>query len=126
VLAGSYHDAARREEALKMMEEVLVLRRKVLGNDHAQVAASLGSLGEYARARGDFPTAEAHLLEGWQIAKPPRSGQADLQREILDNLVQLYGAWSKTDATKSTAVAEWKEKLAGFDQAHPELKPRQP
>ena len=52
--------------------------------------------------------------------------QAGLQREILDNLVQLYGAWSKTDVTKSTAVAEWRQKLADFDQGHPELRPRQP
>jgi hypothetical protein len=109
-----------------LMKEVLVLRRKVLGNEHVQVAVSLGSLGEYARVREDFPAAEAYLLEGWKIAEPPPSAQAELQREILDNLVQLYGAWSKTDATKSAAVAEWRQKLADFDQAHPELRPRKP
>ncbi len=43
-LAVSYFDAGRRDEALKLHEEVLALRRKVLGPDHPETLWSMGSL----------------------------------------------------------------------------------
>jgi tetratricopeptide (TPR) repeat protein len=43
-LASSYHDAGRQDEALKLREEVLTLRRKVSGAEHRDTLWSMGDL----------------------------------------------------------------------------------
>ena len=43
-LAISYSDLGRHDEALALMEEVLVFRKRVLPDDHPDIARSMGSL----------------------------------------------------------------------------------
>jgi tetratricopeptide (TPR) repeat protein len=46
-LAASYDDAGRREEALKLQEDVLALRRKVLGPEHPDTLRAMNNLAAF-------------------------------------------------------------------------------
>ena len=101
------------------------MRKKLLGQEHPDVAGSLNNLSVVLRLRGDLGGTEGLLLEAWKIAQPGRSAPPDLQRTILDSFVRLYEAWEKVapNTGKAAQAAEWKKKLAEFDQAAAAKKP---
>ena len=73
-VAHSYFAAGRWDEALKLREEVLVLRRKVLGPDHPHTLWTMNSLVESYRVNGDVAKAEAlekEIAAANAKAKPP-------------------------------------------------------
>jgi serine/threonine protein kinase/Flp pilus assembly protein TadD len=54
-------------QAEAMIREALAIRRKVLGSDHADVAASLNDLGTVLYRRGQLPEAETRLREALRM-----------------------------------------------------------
>jgi hypothetical protein len=57
-LADSYFAVGRRDEALKLREEVLPLRRKVLGPEHPDTLSAMKNLAASYRANGNVAKAE--------------------------------------------------------------------
>ena len=84
-LASSYYDAGRRDEAIKLMEEVLALRRKVLGPAHPDTSHSLQILVGLYKTERRYADAEP------------------LYRERLQSLTKRYAATNET-VVSATAV----------------------
>ncbi|MGH6631693.1 MAG: protein kinase domain-containing protein, partial [Burkholderiales bacterium] len=53
-IGGLYQSIGLYDREQPLLEEALRLRRQRLGNEHAEVAASLSHLGEAARLKGDY------------------------------------------------------------------------
>jgi tetratricopeptide (TPR) repeat protein len=68
-LAISYDSAGRRAESMKLMEEVLPLRRKVLGPDHPETLTSMNDLGLSLLDAGELDKAEKMLRDCLAIRK---------------------------------------------------------
>ena len=62
-LANSYQDVGRRNEALKLREEVLTLRRKVNGPEHPDTLRAMDTLASSYTAVGRLEEALALLAE---------------------------------------------------------------
>jgi tetratricopeptide (TPR) repeat protein len=57
-LGKVYRNLGHFEEAEPMLRQALALRRRTLGNEHLQVAASLNDLARLREAQGDYESAE--------------------------------------------------------------------
>ena len=87
VLAGVHTSLGELDEAEALARRSLALRRRSLGEDHPEIAASLNSLGNIARRRGRYREAEA------------------LHRQALDLKVRHLGPEHPEVAGTLTALA---------------------
>jgi len=87
--------------------------------DEAYRPFVMSLLGESLAGQKKFGDAEPLLLQGYeglvqrQASMPPYLNAPRRITESLERLVQLYDAWGKP-----TQAAEWKQKLAEFQQAN--------
>ncbi len=66
-LALLYHTQGRYAEAEPLYRRVITIREDVLGNDHYEVAAALGSFSKLYSDRGDYVPAERLARESHQL-----------------------------------------------------------
>ena len=69
-LVISYYAAGRRDQAMKLMEEVLALRLKVNGPEHPDTLKGMGNLGNIYAENGRQDTL-AHQEEIGIFLHPP-------------------------------------------------------
>ena len=80
----------RFDEADEQLLQALALRRQLLGNDHAEIAATLNALGEVRYDRGDFDGAERLYDEALAMRRRLFGGQHAAVATSLDNLGNIY------------------------------------
>jgi tetratricopeptide (TPR) repeat protein len=111
-------------EAEALAQECLALREKLIPDDwRTSNARSL--LGGALLGQKKYTEAEPLLLSGYEgmtqrKEKIPAAGKVRL-KETLHRLVQLYDATGRADQ-----AAEWKQKLAEFEQAETGKQPAAP
>ena len=102
-------------DAETQYQRALDLRRRVLGEGHADTLRVMGTLGDVYVYEGEYPQAESLLNEALQASERLLGEQHDVTQTIMNNLglayerggkvlpggiVVRYGCWSK-------AVASW-------------------
>ena len=107
-LAISYHDAGRREEALKLREEVLALRRKVLGPEHRDTLLAMDNLAYAYRLERRFADAEPLYREHLQSQTTRYPATNDIVAGATYALAGLLHdwAWSERGASDKSKAAE--------------------
>jgi len=85
-----------------------------LGGALVSVAAVDPSLNVAAR-ENKFAESETYLIESHQQLQGANSAGKKYKRDALERLTRLYEAWPKPDQ-----LAEWRQKLAAFDNEKPE------
>jgi tetratricopeptide (TPR) repeat protein len=101
VLAQSYFDTGRRDEALKLRETNLALRRKASGPEHAQTLAAMNNLATSyldAGRRDEAIRLQSEALELYRKVKGPEHPDT---LTAINNLAQMYDLSGRRDqATK--------------------------
>jgi tetratricopeptide (TPR) repeat protein/tRNA A-37 threonylcarbamoyl transferase component Bud32 len=103
-----YANLGLYERAMPLLEESLQTRRRVLGPEHAEVAASLHTLGDLLYDIGDYAGAESRLREGLAIKRKLLGAE---HAEVAHTLHGLAAVRHKT-GDYAGAEALYREALA--------------
>ena len=109
-----YDSLGLYDQALPLLESALATRRKLLGEQHLDVAASLTALGAVELHKGDFEAARASLEQALQLREQlagPKSLQVADGLNDLGNLLWRQGAYDEAQRKMERALAI-REKLA--------------
>ncbi len=107
-LGDVYLALGEHEKAETMIEAALAIRRKVLGNRHPDVAASLNSVGNVLSARGQLTNAETAYREALEIRKKSFGAESAEVATILNDLgavLELQFRLSEAEDTERRALA---------------------
>ena len=107
-LAGSYFDAKRPDEALKLREEVLTLRRKALGREHPDTLAAMMSLGIAYVDAGRREEAIKLLEEALPLLRKVSGPEHKITILAMGNLAYAYGEaerWTEALKLRQEVVA---------------------
>ena len=78
------------EAAEALFEDVVELRRRVLGADHPEVGWALASLGDLKMRRGAFTEAEAHIQDALALQRAVYGNEHPDVSRILMSLGRLH------------------------------------
>jgi len=109
-----YDSLGLYDQALPLLESALATRRKLLGEQHLDVAASLAALGTVQWHKGEFDTARASLEQALQLRERLLGPEAPLVADSLHNLGTVLwsqGAYDEAQRKMERALAI-REKLA--------------
>lgn len=127
-LAGVYHSTDRDLAALHTNEKALAIRRRVLANDHRDVANSLNSLGVLAASRHDFRSSGEFFRQALEIeekALPDDHLHLASTRANLAGTCQSMGEYADAEELYAKALGVRRKALgdvhpttvANFDEA---------
>jgi tetratricopeptide (TPR) repeat protein len=106
--------------ATELSENVLAIRKKVLGEAHRQYAESLNNLAYLYQSRGDYVKAEPLYRQALEIRKKVLGEAHPDYAESLNNLAALYQSqrdFAKAEPLYRQASEIWKKVLG---EAHPD------
>ena len=109
-----YDSLGLYDQALPLLESALATRRKLLGNQHLDVTASLTALGAVQLHKGDFDAARASLEQALQLRERLVGPESLLVADGLNDLGNLLwrkGAFDEAQRKMERALAI-REKLA--------------
>jgi CHAT domain-containing protein/Tfp pilus assembly protein PilF len=108
------------EEAISLAQRVLTIRERVLGEEHAQVAAALNNLAEMYKNRGDYQTASKYHERALKI-KQRVLGENNLSTATSYlNLAEVYremGKFEQAEPLYKRAVTIYQSRLGEDDPA---------
>jgi tetratricopeptide (TPR) repeat protein len=107
-LADSYYEAGRRDDALKLREEALALRRKVLGPEHPDTLGTMNNLADSYYEAGRNGEAIALLAKSCRL--DPKNTDASLT-------LAVWQTWSGQDADYEATRRRLLRQAEGTDQA---------
>ena len=112
-LATIYDEMGQLSRALEIYQEVLLMDEAYYGTDHYIYATDLDLLGVLEYRKGDYQSAEKHLLQAEKILrKTLGEGHRDYRR-CINNLAALYDSMGKK------ALAEqYYERLLKLERKH--------
>ncbi|HEY9802257.1 MAG TPA: tetratricopeptide repeat protein [Leptolyngbyaceae cyanobacterium] len=120
-LAGLYYSQGRYSQAEPLLIQTLALTRKLLGEEHPDVANSLNNLAVLYRSQGRYSEAEPLYVQALAL-KRQLLGEENLDVALsLNNLALLYdsqGRYSEAEPLYIQALA-LRRKLQG--EEHPEV-----
>lgn len=105
------------EKAQALAERALELRERLVGPEHAKVAACLNAVGLICMARSDYARAEGLLRRALGIAEKAFGKEHPAVAEVLDNLAKNENAKARyADAERMARQAlAMREKTLGAD-----------
>jgi eukaryotic-like serine/threonine-protein kinase len=89
-IGGTYEDLGLYPEAQAQMERALELRRRVLGDEHADTLSVMSLLGNLYTYQGKYGQAEPLLARAIDIAHRKRGEDDATTLQILNNLALTY------------------------------------
>ncbi|MCJ7629250.1 MAG: serine/threonine-protein kinase, partial [Longimicrobiales bacterium] len=120
-VGGQLIETEEYDEAERVLERALEIRRLKLGEDHPEVAITLGLLGQLHATLGDRPGAERYHREALAVQRRVYpGGHPDIARS-LDQLaitVEVQGRSLEADSLYQEALALRREWLG---DAHPDV-----
>jgi CHAT domain-containing protein len=100
-LAWAYWRAGRREQAVTLLRQVVDLRGRAQGAQHADLVLPLSDVGFMLRELGRPAESAAALLRALQIAeRTPALAQSALLGNVLGNLANLRASEGKADEAR--------------------------
>jgi len=117
----TYHGVGRHADAGRVFQNALEARRRVLGNEHADVATSLLQLADEVSERGDHAQSEAMVREAFKLRKkllgPENVDIADSMCQ-LGIILQVEGKLDESEPLLLEALA-MRQRLLGKE--HPDV-----
>jgi pentatricopeptide repeat protein len=89
-LADTYGEAGRRDEALKLREEALPLRRKVLGPEHPDTLGTMNDLASSYAEAGRMDEAIKLLEAMLPLSRKVLGSEHITTRFAMENLARVY------------------------------------
>jgi CHAT domain-containing protein len=135
-LGVRHYQAGRLDEALKVLEKALQIRRRLyplegFPDGHPDLAASLNNLGELLQARGELARAEPFLHDALALDRklyPPErfpDGHPDLAASLnnLGELLQARGELARAEPFVRDALSMYRKvhPPERFPDGHPDL-----
>ncbi|MEM9407253.1 MAG: serine/threonine-protein kinase [Acidobacteriota bacterium] len=121
VLGTTYQELGLLDRALPLLEESLVMRRELYGEQHERVASNLNELARLHHSKGDLDQAEAYFLETLDVLE--RADRPRLYAATLNNLGMLYVHAGKQEEAKATLEEALQRKTELFGEVHNEVMP---
>ena len=84
------YEQGKYEEAIPLAEKLVVLTKKVKGEEDPETATSLNNLAELYKAMGDYAKAEPLLKEALEIYQKVLGREHPFTATSLNNLAALY------------------------------------
>ena len=109
----------RESEAL--LTEALGIRRRMFGERHAEVAATLDNLGQVARERNQYETSVGQHREALAIRRAVLGPRDINVAQSLNNLALALREWGKYDEAEPLAREALDIRLASYGPDHPEV-----
>lgn len=94
-LANQLADDGRIDQACEVSDGTVRVLDDALGTDHWRVAVARGLEGACLLAKGRLEDAEASLLRSLERLEAETGARADLKRQTLRRLIQLYEEWNR-------------------------------
>jgi serine/threonine-protein kinase len=91
-LGAVYRSLGHYEEAELMLREALEMRRRLLGEEHADIAASLHSLAILSFIKGDYEEAEALCREALEMNRRLLGGEHPCVGNNINTLADILNA----------------------------------
>ncbi len=101
-------------EAIPLAEQALAIRKKVLGDNHPDVAASLNNLAELYQSQGRYTEAEPLYQQSLAIFKQQLGDNHPDVAQSLHNLALLYefqGRYAEAEPLYQQSLAIFKQEL---------------
>jgi CHAT domain-containing protein/tetratricopeptide (TPR) repeat protein len=115
------YNQGKYQEAIPLLERVLSIRKKVLGNEHPDVASSLNNLAALYTSQGRYSEAEPLYRQALEMRKRLLGNERPLVASSLNNLAALYtsqGRYSEAEPLLHQAL-EMRKRLLGNE--HPDV-----
>lgn len=93
-LGAVYYRTQRYDQTLRLLDQVLAMRKQVLGDDHAAVARTLHNMGAVSKRFGE---AEGLLLSAHATRMKTFGENHASTHAAASALVKLYDAWGQPD-----------------------------
>ncbi|MEZ2319061.1 MAG: tetratricopeptide repeat protein [Microcoleus sp.] len=119
--ADQLYNQGKYQEAIPLLERVLSIRKKVLGNEHPDVVTSLNNLAVLYESQGRYSEAEPLLRQALEMNKRLLGNEHPEVATSLHNLAALYtsqGLYSKSEPLYRQAL-EMRKRLLGNE--HPDV-----
>lgn len=120
-MGGVYRSLGLYDQAQKLSEESLAIRREILGENHLLVAESLQSLAVLRRAMGDNAAAELLLNESLEIQRRRGAMDTALHAKALNDLAALLEAKGDLNAAEALYRESLALKRKLFGQEHEDV-----
>jgi eukaryotic-like serine/threonine-protein kinase len=88
-MGRAYSGLGLYEQAAPLLREALETRRQVLGNEHADVLATLNALGNLQYDQGDYPAAERTLREALVLKRKTHGSEHAEVARALNSLASV-------------------------------------
>ena len=105
-------------EAESLEEQALVMRRKLLGDDHPDVTRSLSLLGERIRQQGNLTESHGVLSVAVSIQRKLLGDEHPATVDSIRSLgwtLEGEGKWAEAEDAHREALAAWRKKAAKND-----------
>lgn len=115
------NDQGRYGEAIQLAERVVTIREKILGAEHADVAAALNNLATMYSAQGDFQRAARSHERALAIKEKALGPEHVSTATSLLNLAEVYretGDFARAEPLYQRAVAIFEKR---FGASHPRV-----
>ncbi|HVF56604.1 MAG TPA: CHAT domain-containing tetratricopeptide repeat protein [Pyrinomonadaceae bacterium] len=114
------HEAGKLDEALPLAERALEMARRAFGDEHANVALILGTLGVMYRDKGDYAKSEQVLKRAIEIRERAATPSPRFLAMAYNHLGTVY----RDQGEHASAARMFERALSVFEQAfghdHPE------
>ncbi len=115
------HREGKYNQAIPLAKRALLIREKLLGSEHPDVATSLNSLAQLYQAQGNYSKAEPMLKRSLAIREKVLGSEHPYVAASITNLAAIYrlqGSYSKAEPMLKRSLAIF-EKVLGSE--HPNV-----
>ena len=102
-VATTMRELGLLQSALAPQQRSLAIRRKELGNEHADIASSLNEAGMLMNERGDYDAAGSHYTEAISISRRVLGEKAVETLTVINNHAETLRALGKHEEAESVA-----------------------
>jgi CHAT domain-containing protein/Flp pilus assembly protein TadD len=115
------YEQGKYDEAVPLAEQALVIRKRVLGDRHSDVAVSLNNLAELHRNQGRYEKAEPLYLESLELLKSLLGNLHPNVATNLNNLALLYASQGRYEKAEPLYLESLRLRKSLLGDRHPDV-----
>jgi serine/threonine-protein kinase len=105
----------------QLLREALAMRRRLVGDDHMDIAHSLNNLGALLNLKGKPAEAEPLLRESLELCRKLRPGDHPIVAHVLDTLGWTLAVLKKFDESESMLSESFEIRRQRLGADHPDV-----
>jgi tetratricopeptide (TPR) repeat protein len=115
------YEQGKYDEAFPLAEQVLAIRKRLLGDRHSHVATSLDNLAEIYRKQGQYEKAEPLYLQALELYKSLLGDRHPDVATSLDNLARLYQDQGRYEKAEPLVLQALELRKSLLSDRHPDV-----